>query len=159
MKPLKYLLLFFAVGALTNFVDAADGIHVRSGGFRFDMVPVDPNATSSGPIAAADCVVRVQKKQALLHWATSPFVHVSNPELTSDAFLAATVTSQNGKIAVSPRRVIDRTNLSGGDDTAAIAMGVQGNGKAEIKLEVGIDEQGAAAGLHQTTVILTVTSQ
>lgn len=159
MQKLKLLIALLAIVTLTNFVNAGDSINIGGKGFQVKMVPTDKNAISPGPVAEADCDVHVNKSDVILHWATRPFTHTTYPELTSDAVLAATVTQQTGKVAVSPSRIVDRTNISDRDNTAAIAMGIQGSGKLKIKLEVGIDNERAAGGKHSTTVVLTVTGQ
>jgi len=159
MQKLKLLIALIAFAALTSHVNAGDVVNIGSKGVRIKMVTKDKRGISSSRVAEADCDVRVNKGAAVLHWATSPFTHTTYPELTSDAILAATVMSQDGGVAVSPSRIVDRTNLSEGDETAAIAMGIQGSGRLKIDLQVGIDNPGAAGGMHSTTVILTVTAQ
>jgi hypothetical protein len=157
MNHLKHFAAMLVIAALTSGVDASDGIHFGGNGFRLDMVPNDPDATSGTQVATATCEVKSSKGAVVLHWATSPFVHTALPEMQSDAFIAATVTRFVGKATVSPQRTIDRTDIAKGNDSAAVAMGIQGNARLSIQLEVGLENENAVAGKHCTTVVLTVT--
>ena len=128
-------------------------------GFRLQMTPVDPGGNSEKTVAVANCAVRINQRNVLLHWSTTPFSHVENPELRSDAFLSAVVTDRIGRVNVSPRQVIDRTNIANNDHVAAIAMGIRGDGDLKIRMEVGINDHQAAAGRHCADVVLTVTGR
>lgn len=94
----------------------------------------------------------------MLHFAATPFAHVDDSSVQSDAILSATVSQQLGQITVSPQAAADQTNISDDDEQAAIEVGVSGNGRAQIQLQVGIDANDAHAGRHCTTVVMTVTA-
>jgi hypothetical protein len=157
MKFINHLIALLAIAALASYVNASDGVRIGGSGMRIDMVPTDPNATSATTTATANCNVRLNKHEVVLHWESTPFTHVSRPEFASDAYLAATVTQKIGQLAVSPSRAVDHTDLADGDSNAAVAMGIRGNGKLSINLEVGIEDDNAVAGRHCATVIMTVT--
>ena len=159
MKNRKTLIVAFAVALLTGLVSARGAMRLGSNGFRFQMIPVDPGGNSSDTVAVANCAVRINQRNVLLHWTATPFSHIDDPEIRSDAFLSAVVTDQIGRINVSPRKVIDRTNVNGHDHVASIAMGIQGDGDLKIRMEVGITDQYAAAGRHCADVVLTVTGR
>ncbi|MFK8113658.1 MAG: hypothetical protein AB8B91_15760 [Rubripirellula sp.] len=156
MPKLSLPFALIAIAAMTS-VAAGDGVHLGGNGLRVDMAPIEPNATSSSQRATAKCNVRINRREVVLHWATTPFVHTSYPEIQSDAYLSATLTQKVGQLSVSPERAVDHTDVDNGDERAAVAMGIQGNGKLQIDLEVGINDDNAVAGKHCATVTLTVT--
>ena len=157
MKTINYLIAFLAIAALASYVNASGGVHIGGPGILIDLVPTDPNATSATTTATANCTVQLNQREILLHWETTPFTHVSHPEFTSDAILAATVTQKIGQLAVSPSQAVDQTDLTEGDSNAAVAMGIIGTGTLNINLEVGIEDDNAVAGRHDATVVMTVT--
>ncbi|WP_157593925.1 hypothetical protein [Rubripirellula obstinata] len=140
-------------------VDAlADSIRLSDRGVRVNMVPDQHNGKSDHSIASATCNVRVNQRQVMLHFAATPFVHVDDSRIKNNAMLSATVSRQLGQIVVSPQAIADRTNISNDDEQATIAVGVSGNGRAQVQLQVGIDANNAHAGRHCTTVVMTVTA-
>ena len=149
--------LIAAVVAMTSLVSANDGFRVGSSGVSVRMTSRD-SATSSTTAAVSDWSVRTNVNQVVLHWNITPFVHLDDDAIQSDAMIAATVTNSLGPLQISPSRVSDRTNLSGGDREASVAMGLRRNGKANIQLRVGIDDRHAVAGRHHADVTLTLTS-
>ncbi|TWT76441.1 hypothetical protein CA13_69350 [Planctomycetes bacterium CA13] len=158
LKPFHALL--FAAATLTLPVSAdADSNPTFGGGntsgIRVEMVRHENNPAGS---ALSDWHLRLNNSQAVLHWVAIPFTHSQSSQLQSDATLSARVKSQKGPIKISPSAIIDSTNLRSGDEQASINLFAQGAGRASIELQVGIDQQHAAAGTHCTTVILSVTA-
>lgn len=153
----KRLFAIFATTVLSCLVSASGAVRLGGNGFRFQMVPLDPGGNSSGRVAVADCAVRVNQRDVLLHWTTTPFSHIDDPNVTSDAFLSATLISEIGQINVSPHRAIDRTDIAANDNNASVAMAIRGDGDLKIRMEVGIDDAHAPAGRHCADVVLTVT--
>jgi len=153
----KRIAAIFAATVLTCLVSASGAVRLGGNGFRFQMSPTDPGGNSNGRVAVADCAVRINQTAVLLHWTTTPFSHIDDPSVTSNAFLSATLISAIGRVNVSPRRVIDRTDVGNKDDTASVAMAIRGDGDLKIRMEIGIDDPHATAGRQCATVVLTVT--
>lgn len=136
----------------------ADSIRFSDRGVQVSMVPAERNGQSDHSVATAICNVQVNQRQVMLHISATPFVHLDDSSSQSDAVLSATLSRKLGRVAVSPQAVTDRTNISNGDDQASISLGVSGNGRAQVQLQVGIDANNAHAGRHCTTVMMTVTA-
>lgn len=157
MNYLKFIIALIAIAASTSVV-ASSALHFGGNGFRVDMVPVDANATSTNRVTQANCDVRVNRRELVLHWSATAFNHTDYPDLESDVYLAATVTRKVGQLVASPNRSVDQSDIVNDDRDAAVAIGIQGNGKLSVNLEVGIDDANAAAGKHCATVVMTVTA-
>ena len=102
--------------------------------------------------------MQVNQRNAIMHFAATPFIHVDDNSIQSDVTLSLSTSRLQGKISVSPQAVADRTNIFNNDEEAAIAVGVSGNGRAQMQLQVGIDAGSASAGRHSTTVVITITA-
>ena len=110
MKNQKRFTLLFTVMVLSSLVSAHGAIRMGGNGFRLQMVPIDPGGNSSSRTAVADCRVRVNQRDVLLHWSATPFTHVDDSQVVSDSFLATTVTEGiRGKSVLSQdERLIGR---------------------------------------------------
>lgn len=127
-------------------------------GFHADLVPHQPSGESENTMASATCRVRGNLRSVVIHMAASPFQHVKDSTIQSDAVLSAALTRTVGRLVVTPRSASDRTRLGSKDEPAAIAFGISGNGRAEIEMQLAIDAKDAPAGRHRTTVVMTITS-
>ena len=157
MKLLPPLLTFATIVAMTSPVIANGGLSVNGNGVRVTMT-TQHGGTSATTSAVSDWVVKSNVNQVVLQWKTTPFVHVEHDGIKSDAMIAVRVTDQLGRLQASPRQSSDRTNVASGDEEAAVMVGIRGNGKLNIQLHVGIDDQHAVAGKHCANVTLTLTS-
>ena len=157
MRLNRILIACMTVVALTSYVIADNGLFVGDRGVRVSMTTRD-DGTSQTNSAISDWAIKSNVNQVVLHWKTTPFVYVDHDEYKSDAFIAAVVTDRFGPIQVSPQASQDQTRLADGDEEASVAMGLRGNGKVNIQLQVGIDGQDAVAGRHCANVTLTLTS-
>ncbi|TWU48248.1 hypothetical protein [Rubripirellula reticaptiva] len=93
----KHLFIAFAIATLTFQVSDGDVVRLGGNGVRVDMTPI-PQSGSQSLTASAECRVRVNNRQALLHWTTSTFRHIQYPEIESDATIEATVTGTSGMV-------------------------------------------------------------
>ncbi|MGB7324953.1 MAG: hypothetical protein WBD31_08770 [Rubripirellula sp.] len=152
----KHLFTAFAIAALTSQVSDGDVARLGGNGMRVEVTPI-PQSGSQSLTAAAECRVRVNNRQAMLHWTTSTFRHIEYPEIESDATIEATVIGTLGAVDASPRRVIKQTNQSANQDEAAIAMGIAGNGEVKVDLRVSMENAQPVEGNHCATVVLTIT--
>tara|TARA_R110002049_G_scaffold285698_4_gene467082 strand:+ start:247173 stop:247664 length:492 start_codon:yes stop_codon:yes gene_type:complete len=138
-------------------VGARDGLRVSNNGV---VVTMTPGETPSGnvPVVESDWVIRSAVNQVVLHWQTTPFIHLENDEIKTDAVIAVAVTDTWGRIQASPSRSRDRTNVADGDDSASVAMGLRRPGSVDVRMRIGMDDRHAVAGRHCADVTLTLTS-
>lgn len=102
--------------------------------------------------------ILLRNKRLLMRLVFTPFEHVHDPSLQSDASVVMRVRDIDGAVQVSPPVARSRTNLKAGRKRSAIAIGMQGTGSVEADLEIGLDSRTAVAGTYCTTVNIVVTS-
>ena len=157
MKFRTLPLAIVAVVAMTVSVDANNVVNVHGGGVLVRMTPRD-GGNSPTANAVSDWVIKSNVRQVVLQWKTTPFAHVDHDEIRADTVIAARVAETLGPVRVSFTHGSDRTHLDSGDDEASVAVGLRGNGKVNVQLQVGVDDRHAVAGRHSATVTLTLTS-
>ena len=72
--------------------------------------------------------------------------------------MSVRVRETQGMVLAKPRFSQDQTDLARDRDRALIAIGMQGSGRVIADLELSLDTRSAAAGVHCTTVEVTVTA-
>jgi hypothetical protein len=147
MSLIRLLLLMAATTTLASFTFA-------QGGFRIDVEPL-PGQSSSFR-SASNWSFRLQQRDLLMVWSCSPFVHSQDPKILTDAAMTANVITKQGPVSVGPMTATSTTAVSAGKDLALFDMHVQGTGKVDVRIDVTIDGESAAAGEHVATVKLTV---
>lgn len=102
--------------------------------------------------------IQLRNKRLLMRLLFSPFEHVLDPSLRSDAAVVMRVRNVAGRVQVSPPVARARTNIDARREVSAIAIGMQGTGSVEADLEIGLDRRTAVAGTYCTTVNIIVTA-
>lgn len=158
---LSRLIAMMILWLLVSFVGAdtlAAKIPLRGNGIRVQLNPDQNGGQSADSTASATCNLRLNQRNIALHFEASSFEHLEDSRIESDTLLEAFVSKKSGPIHVAPAQVTDQTDVSGGDHSAKVSVGAGGNGRAEIKLRIGMASVQPVAGKHCANVVMTITA-
>ena len=108
--------------------------------------------------AVSQWSIRMQHGPMLLAWESTPFQHTDDPSILTDTSVSIVAHPTQGPIQITSLNGIDYTDVQRDDDTANVAIGLQGTGKVDIDMRVEMLAPEAPAGTYCSTVFLTITA-
>lgn len=144
--------------ASTQHAECAAQSPIVSSGINIQFSPDQPNGNSETNAATATCLVKLNRRDLAVHFATGLFEHTEDADKKSNAVITANLVRKLGRLQVAPSVATDRTNRSSNDNEASVAVAISGSGIATLQVGIALDDSQATAGAHCATVVMTVTA-